>query len=82
MVMNWMRGAPQLPNIMLQGLDMDLVAIVGAFHFFHITHVYREHNQRVDVILKEGGVMMPGVVSYTSLLEGEDHEGIVNLDWE
>ena len=82
MVMNWMRGAAELPNIMLQGLDMDLVAIVGAFHFFHITHVYREHNQRVDVILKEGEVMMTGVASYTSLLEGEDHEGIVNLDWE
>ena len=81
MVMNWMRGATQLSNIMLQGLDMDLVAIVGAFHFFHITHMYREHNQRVDVIL-EGEVMMTGVASYTSLLEGEDHEGIVNLDWE
>ena len=49
-----MQGNQQLHNTGLQGIGENFKKIVGAYTSFRICHIFKELNQMVDVISKDG----------------------------
>ena len=45
-------GHRQILNISIRPIGDSLKEVVSLFEFISFTHVYREHNVEVDVILK------------------------------
>jgi hypothetical protein len=68
-VTKWMNGTSQLHNVLLKPLGDMLKEISSRFDFITFTHIFREHNTMVDILLKEG---QQSIESQMTLIEIND----------
>ena len=56
---DFMNGRNILHNNNLQGIEKCLEKLDGDFNTFHIVHIFKEQNCKVDVLSKKGRTIFP-----------------------
>ena len=69
--MDFMNGRKQFLNSNLHGIGANLKHLARAFNTFQIFHIYREKNDYVDALSKEGLLLATRSITYTRKKNGD-----------
>ena len=70
-IINWARNESTLSMVNLEAWCLNIRQLISWFTFVDFSHVFREHNKRVDTLSKEGLSMRVGHLSLTEICEDE-----------
>ena len=70
-IINWARNESTLTMVNLEAWCINTRKLISLFTFVDFSHVFREHNKRVDTLSKEGIIMAAGHLSLTETCEDE-----------
>ena len=73
MIINWAKGKSTLDMVNLEAWCYNTRLFISSFTWVDFSHVYREHNKRVDIFSMEGLCMAP---DHLLLIESYDDEFI------
>ena len=71
-VINWAKGCSLLHTLDLEAWCLNIIALSASFTYIGYQHVYREHNERADILSKEGLLLATCHLSFMDY-----HEGLV-----
>ena len=71
MIINWERDESTLAMVNLEAWCLNTRKLISLFTFVDFSHVFREHNKRVDTLSKEGINMVAGHLSLTEICDDE-----------
>ena len=69
-VINWAKGCSSLHTLDLEAWCLNIIALSASFTSIGYQHVYREYNERVGILSKEGLNLATGQLSFTEYCEG------------
>ena len=68
---NWENDVSSLSIINLEAWCTNIRKLLASFSYVAFYHVYREHNERVDTLSKDGLKLASGHLTLTEFSEGE-----------
>ena len=71
-VIHWAKGCSSLHTLDLEAWCLNIIALCASFSSIDYQHVYREYNERADLLSKEGLHLATSQLSFM-----EYHEGLV-----
>ena len=70
-IINWAKGESTLHMVNLEAWCYNTRLLISSFTWVDFSHVYREHNKRVDILSMEGLCMAPGHLLLTEYYDDE-----------
>ena len=70
-IINWAKTESTLDMVNLEAWCYNTRILMSSFTWVDFSHVYMEHNKRVDILSKEGFHLAPGHLLLTKSLENE-----------
>ena len=69
-VINWAKEISYVTILDSKAWCINIKILSSSFYYIDYKHVYREYNEKVDILSKEGLVMASGLLSFTEFCEG------------
>ena len=69
LIINWDKDESTLTMVNLDASRLDTRKLISLFTHVDFSHVFREHNKRVDTLFKEGILMATGRLTFMETCE-------------
>ena len=69
-IINWAKGISTLTTLDLEAWCENIIDLTILFTSIDYQHVYREYNERADILSKEALQLATGLLSFTKYCEG------------